>query len=120
MKKPIIEDFDINARTRELNSPLDGMPSIQRPQAVQQASQSSPRNQDNDRTERANARSGERTSERTGRRIITRNSFEIFEDQMDSLRERSFQDKREGKLGSMSAMVRDAIDEYLRKHPIKD
>ncbi len=50
-----------------------------------------------------------------GRRIITRNSFEIYEDQMDSLRKRAMEEKLEGKLGSMSAMAREAIDEYLSK-----
>src|SRR3954468_5408346 len=65
-------------------------------------------------------RTVERSTARTtvrpnGKRIITRNSFEIYEDQMDLLRERSFQEKRQGKLGSMSAMVRDAIDAFLAK-----
>jgi hypothetical protein len=50
-----------------------------------------------------------------GKRIITRNSFEIYEDQMDSLRKLSFQEKLKGRLGSMSNMVREAIDEYLQK-----
>jgi hypothetical protein len=62
--------------------------------------------------ERANAPTGERAN---GKRIITRNSFEIYEDQMDSLRERSYEEKRAGKVGSMSAMVRDAIDAFLKK-----
>jgi hypothetical protein len=61
--------------------------------------------------ERSNARTPVRPN---GKRIITRNSFEIYEDQMDALRERSFQEKRKGALGSMSAMVRDAIDRYLK------
>lgn len=60
--------------------------------------------------ERPNAPSVERTS---GKRIITRNSFEIYEDQMDALRRISYQQKMEGKLGSMSGMVREAIDKYL-------
>jgi hypothetical protein len=62
--------------------------------------------------ERSNAPTGERAN---GKRIITRNSFEIYEDQMDSLRERSYEEKRAGKVGSMSAMVRDAIDAFLKK-----
>ena len=62
--------------------------------------------------ERSNARTPERPN---GKRIITRNSFEVYEDQMDSLRDRSYQEKRAGKLGSMSAMVRKAIDAYLKK-----
>ncbi|MFD3473041.1 hypothetical protein ACFWWM_43390 [Streptomyces sp. NPDC058682] len=49
------------------------------------------------------------------RRIITRNSFETYEDQMDSLREIAYLEKREGKVGSMSAMVREAIDDFLVK-----
>ncbi len=49
------------------------------------------------------------------RRIITRNSFETYEDQMESLRKLSYREKMEGKIGSMSAMVREAIDDYLKK-----
>jgi hypothetical protein len=62
--------------------------------------------------ERVNARTPVRPN---GKRIITRNSFEIYEDQMDSLRKISLQEKMEGKLGSMSQMVRDAIDAYLKE-----
>jgi hypothetical protein len=62
-------------------------------------------------SERANATTGQRPN---GKRIITRNSFEIYEDQMGSLRKISYQEKMEGKLGSMSGMVREAIDNYLR------
>src|SRR5947209_2495494 len=34
------------------------------------------------------------------KRIITRNSFEIYEDQMYSLRELAYREKREGRIGS--------------------
>jgi hypothetical protein len=50
-----------------------------------------------------------------GKRIITRNAFEIYEDQMDRLRKISLEEKMNGKLGSMSAMVREAIDVYLQQ-----
>src|SRR5947209_11756869 len=102
MKTPRVHDFDPNAHIPELRSPLEGMPSIHKPQAVQTPLQ----------TERANARTAQRPN---GKRIITRNSFEVYEDQMESLRKLSFQDKMEGKLGSMSAMVREAIETYLEK-----
>jgi hypothetical protein len=62
--------------------------------------------------ERANAPTDQHP---IGKRIITRNSFEIYEDQMGSLRTLSYQEKMEGKLGSMSGMVREAIDNYLQK-----
>jgi hypothetical protein len=35
---------------------------------------------------------------------------------MEALRKRSFQEKLAGKVGSMSAMVRAAIDAYLEDH----
>jgi hypothetical protein len=71
---------------------------------------------------KANDRSVGRSFARTpvrdpARRIITRNSFEIYEDQMEALRRLSFQEKMAGQVGSMSAMVRAAIDAYLEDHP---
>jgi hypothetical protein len=65
---------------------------------------------------RTPVRSNDSTPQRTTRqRIITRNSFEIYEDQMELLRKLSYREKMEGKLGSMSGMVRQAIDYYLQK-----
>src|SRR4051812_17542704 len=89
--------------------------------APQQQPVSTPAPPISQQPERPNARIPERSNARTperanGRRIITRNSFEVYEDQMDSLRDRSYQEKRAGKLGSMSAMVREAIDAYLKKN----
>jgi hypothetical protein len=71
--------------------------------------------------EQANDRSPGRSFARTpvrdpAKRIITRNSFEIYEDQMEALRRLSFQQKMAGQVGSMSAMVRAAIDSYLEEH----
>src|SRR6266540_2775179 len=45
-------------------------------------------------------------------RRITRCSFELFQDQMDSLRELSLKEKINGEKGSMSQMAREAIDAY--------
>jgi hypothetical protein len=117
MKTPRVTDFDPDAKVPTLKSPLEGMPVIGKPpptivpdsptqtieSTVNQTVESIP--------ERVNARTPVRPH---GKRIITRNSFEIYEDQMESLRKRSFQEKMEGKLGSMSQMVRDAIDAYLK------
>jgi hypothetical protein len=62
--------------------------------------------------ERANARTPDRPA--APRRIIVRHSFELYDDQVDSLRTLSLEEKMAGKLGSMSQMVRDAIDHYLK------
>jgi hypothetical protein len=87
-------------------------PAVQKESTVPAAPVRRTAQPDSTPTERPNARTAERPN---GKRIITRNSFEIYEDQMDDLRELAFQEKRQGKLGSMSAMVRDAIDTYLSR-----
>jgi hypothetical protein len=89
--------------------------------APQQQPVSTPAQPIQQQPERPNASTSQRSNARTGervatKRIITRNSFEVYEDQMDSLRDRSYQEKRAGKIGSMSAMVREAIDAYLKKN----
>jgi hypothetical protein len=123
MRRPRVEDYDPNAKLPELASSLDGMPVIGKPpqkskdisptplpeKSVIQEEQANPA-----KPERANARTPVRPN---GKRIITRNAFEIYEDQMDSLRKISLEEKMNGKLGSMSAMVREAIDSYLQKSP---
>jgi hypothetical protein len=52
----------------------------------------------------------------TGRRIPVRRGFEFYEDQLVALKKRSLQEQLDGKSGNMSQMVRDALDEYLKKH----
>jgi hypothetical protein len=118
MKTPRVKDFDPNANVPALKSPLEGMPTIDKPRRpnptdapVQEAERL--KNQPSQAIpERVNARTPVRPN---GKRIITRNSFEIYEDQMEALRKLSFQEKMDGKLGSMSHMVREAIDAYLKE-----
>jgi hypothetical protein len=123
MRRPRIEDYDPNAKLPELSTPIDGMPVIGKP--PQKSNGVSPTNLPEKTViqeeqpkqaipERANARTPVRPN---GKRIITRNAFEIYEDQMDRLRKISLEEKMNGKLGSMSAMVREAIDSYLQKKP---
>ena len=52
----------------------------------------------------------------TGRRIPVRRGFEFYEDQLVALKKRSLQEQLDGKSGNMSQMVRDALDDYLKKH----
>ena len=49
------------------------------------------------------------------RRTITRYAFEFYQDQLEELRRLSLSEKLEGGKGSMSEMVREAIDLYLSK-----
>jgi hypothetical protein len=121
MKTPRINDFDPDAKVPQLKSPLDGMPVIGKP--PQKSNGDSPTSLPEKpviQEEQANQATPERANDRTpvrpnGKRIITRNAFEIYEDQMDRLRKLSLEEKMNGKLGSMSAMVREAIDSYLQR-----
>ena len=104
MKTPRIHDFDPNAKANELGSSMENLPPIQKPQPKENVSYQIP--------ERPNVPTPHRPNVR---RIITRNSFEVYEDQMDELRREAFEEKLSGGMGSMSRMVRDAIDTYLEK-----
>ena len=41
--------------------------------------------------------------------------FDIYEDQVEELKKLSLEDRMRGGAGSMSAMVREALDEYIAK-----
>ncbi len=57
-----------------------------------------------------------RTNARTPvRRVITRYAFEFYQDQIENLRKMSLEEKQRGEKGSMSEMVRKAVDMYLSK-----
>ncbi len=52
-------------------------------------------------------------SVRPVRRKKVRHPFDIYDDQLESLRELSTDDRRLGGQGSMSEMVREALEQYL-------
>ncbi len=53
---------------------------------------------------------------RPGKRVMKqRHPFDIYEDQYYSLQELSLADRKRGGMGSMSAMVRQALDELIAK-----
>ena len=49
-------------------------------------------------------------------REIKRHAFEIYKDQVDRLRELKVTTMQTGQLRSMSDMVREALDNFLKKH----
>lgn len=61
-------------------------------------------------------RTGVRAYGRTvQRRTITRYAFEFYQDQIETLRRIALEDKFNGEKGSMSEMVREAVDLYIAK-----
>lgn len=52
---------------------------------------------------------------RPTKRIRRRHPFDIYEDQLERLKELKLQTMRRGEEASMSRMVREALDAYLKK-----
>jgi len=119
MKIPRVEDFDPNTpqlkKQPELKSSFEGMPSIEN--HIKPNPQERKDYTPTDRpTNRLNGEPVERRHDRpTGRRIPVRRGFEFYEDQLVTLKKISLQEQLDGKPGNMSQMVREALDEYLKK-----
>jgi hypothetical protein len=88
----------------ELKSSLDNMPAIEKPKpTVTRPTSMRP------------AQSIQAGKETPRRKIKTRHPFDIYEDQLEELRKLSMEDRMQGGFGSMSAMVREALDAYIAK-----
>jgi hypothetical protein len=126
MKTPRVTDFDPAAKVPTLKSPLEGMPTIGKPPRISQESPTPTKEVPEEKaetssvTDRPTARPSDdpigRSPDRvTNKRLLVRRAFEWYEDQLAALKRLSLQEQMDGKDGSMSAMVREAIDDYLRK-----
>ena len=118
MKTPRLTDFDPNAKPHKLGSPLDGMPAIGRPQPVNNSPTVTTVNQ----PETMNTGTVVPVPGYHGtvgpvpkRQIKRRHPFDVYEDQLKALKSLALEKKQQGLLGSESAMVREAIDNYLQK-----
>src|SRR5262245_32652046 len=107
MKTPRVNDFDPNAAP-PLGSPMDELPVIQRPADHQRIPERPPVSAPARVSVSPNARASER-------RVIARFSYELYVDQAEALRRLSLEAQLQGEKGSMSEMVREAIDDYLSK-----
>lgn len=137
MKKPRVEDFDPN-KTHKLASPMDDLPMIQPPEKnlktttnkaeiiepivkIIKKKQTEVINPTVKSIEPPPARTPVLPYVRTNvKRTITRYAFEFFQDQIETLRKFSLDEKIRGEKGSMSEMVREAIDMFISKKNLKD
>ena len=105
MKTPRVDAFVANKKqVPELKSSLDNMPAIEKPKPT--VKQQSPI-----RTTQP-VRAG---SDTPRRKIKPRWPFDIYVDQIEDLRKLSMEERMQGGTGSMSAMVREAIDAFIAK-----
>jgi hypothetical protein len=56
----------------------------------------------------------------TSKGLLVRRGFEWREDQLRALKKLSLKEQMDGKIGSMSQMVRDALDDYLKKRAAEE
>jgi hypothetical protein len=127
MKTPRVTDFDPDAKMPTLKSPLEGMPVIGKPPKTNTQDSPTPVSEATDEntaahivTDRETGRPPDLPTNRppdriTTKRLLVRRGFEWYEDQLAALKRLSLQEQMEGKEGSMSAMVREALDDYLKK-----
>src|SRR5436309_2304521 len=109
MKQPRTSDFDPNAKERELKSPLEGYPAIEEP--------AQPTTTDHSRhtvPPVLPVRDVPLMSANK-RKMKQRHPFDIYADQYEELKQLALDDRMRGGAGSMSAMVREAIDDYIAK-----
>jgi len=70
--------------------------------------------------EEARRQSGRPSVRTPVRRSLRRHPFEFYQDQIDTLKRLSLEDQLAGGQGSMSAMVREAVDLYISNHTNTD
>ncbi len=120
MKMPRLDDFAQTPKRpiRELHSPLDDMPRIEKPPRTNHRPDTpQPRAEvvaspDNQAVSFPQAKA--RTAE-PAKRSFVRRSFDFYEDQVSFLTRVSLEERMAGREGSMNAMVREALDDYIQK-----
>ena len=111
MKIPRVSDFDPNAKEiPTLKSSLDYMPVIQKPKAPD----------DRVKTVPVPLVPPGRVvplvppaKSKKKRLMKQRHPFDIYQDQYESLKGLALEDRKKGGIGSMSAMVREALDKFI-------
>ena len=106
MKTPRTSDFDPHARERQLKSAMEDLPSIEKPglPAADHANPIVP--------PVLPVRDVPPTAA-SKRKMRQRHPFDIYTDQYEELKQLALEDRMRGGVGSMSAMVREALDTFI-------
>jgi hypothetical protein len=127
MKTPRVHDFDPTAKIPSLGSPMDNLPTIQKPSLSngKEPMAESPAKETTSVTNIPVPPYGTnpvpdtvphpvpRTAPLKRRKMKQRHPFDIYEDQYETLKKIAEEEREQGLPGSMSAMVRKGIDMYL-------
>jgi hypothetical protein len=116
--------FNVNDIVQERKNELDSSPlfQAQSPPAPAQEGVSSPplpeREEENDHTTLPSPLTSDQLGQSTTpsmKRSFVRRTFDFYEEQIAYLKKESLREQLEGKEGSMNAMVREAIDDWIKK-----
>jgi hypothetical protein len=127
MKTPRINDFDPEAKLKPLKSPLDGMPTIGKPQ--QKSTTGAPPQPENPQQQEGQEQEEQQDS--TSRpvppvrdvrpvppvppkRVMKQRwPVDVYQDQYEALKQLALEERMQGGVGSMNAMVREALDKLI-------
>jgi hypothetical protein len=136
MKIPRVTDFDPDAKVPVLKSSLDNMPSIEKRKPLDQKVDPSPSPQSSNRQNKKTIVKSERTNSNPAtvirdvrpvhpvrpvlpvppKRVMKQRwPVDIYQDQYESLQRLALEDRMQGGVGSMSAMVREALDKLINE-----
>ncbi|SRR6266567_6132324 len=107
MKTPRVHDFDPNAKPPELGSPMDNLPVILKAKIA-----TTPVRPVRDVPLVPLVRPVLPVP-LVKRVMKPRHPFDIYQDQYDSLKQIALEERKQGGVGSMSAMVREALDSFI-------
>ena len=122
MKTPRITDFDPDAKVQPLKSPLDGMPAIGKPQHKRNAgAPTSPPAEPQSHEELKQEVQQDSTSRPVRdvppvppKRVMKQRwPVDIYQDQYDALKQLALEERMQGGVGSMGAMIREALDKLI-------
>src|SRR4051812_43941577 len=113
MKTPRVTDFDPNAKVPQLKSSMENMPTIGKPKTLPPplSSQDNQSNPSEATKPTINAQ--------PAKRPFVRRTFDFYEDQIEYLKRESLQERLAGKEVGMNSMIREAIDDWVKKRASK-
>jgi hypothetical protein len=117
MKQPRTSDFDPNTKARALKSSMVDLPAIEKPEQTAAIGESSHATEPPVRPVRPGRELLPAATVK--RKIKSRHAFDIYEDQVEELQKLSLEDRMSGGTGSMSAMVREALDDFIAKRRVE-
>jgi hypothetical protein len=115
--------FNVNDIVHERKNELDNSPLFQTPSRPAPAKPASNTTLQNSEQEDADARlpspldsvKPPQAAARPLKHSFVRRTFDFYEEQITYLKQESLKEQLEGKEGSMNAMVREAIDDWIKK-----